>query len=89
MPLNPISEDEYIKRAEILLSSPSDMVRINRVENGYIISARRIGTAPQSYAYTDRAIAHTVDEVCAHIRILLAGSHNQSNRSLFLNSITD
>ena len=50
----------------------SDMIRINRVANGYIISSRKAGVAPSTYSYTDRAIAHTVDEVVAIVRALLA-----------------
>ena len=53
---------------------PSDMIRINRVDNGFVISSRREGTAPQTYSYTDRAVATTVDEVCRQIRALLDGS---------------
>jgi hypothetical protein len=40
-----------------------DMVRINAVENGYVISARRRGQKPQSYAYSESFVAKTWAEV--------------------------
>lgn len=40
-----------------------DQVRIDAVENGYIIWARKMGNKPQSYAYTDRFVAKTWAEV--------------------------
>ena len=49
----------------------ADMIRINRVHNGFVISSRRDGTVPQTYSYTDRAVATTVDEVCRQIHALL------------------
>lgn len=52
---------------------PTDMIRINKVHNGFVISSRREGTVPQTYSYTDRAVARTVDEVCVQVRALLSG----------------
>lgn len=49
----------------------ADLIRINRVENGYVISARPEGRVPQSYAYTDRAVAKTVDEVLSIVERML------------------
>lgn len=40
-----------------------DMIRINKADNGYVISARSAGRTPQSYGYTHQAVAKTVDEV--------------------------
>lgn len=40
-----------------------DMVRVDVTENGFIISARKQGVKPQSYAYTDRWVAKTWAEV--------------------------
>ena len=34
-----------------------DYVRIRRVKNGYTIEGRPIGTPPQSYALTEKAVA--------------------------------
>lgn len=53
---------------------PSDMIRINKVENGFVISSRKEGTAPRTYSYDDRAVATNVDEVCRQVRALLDGS---------------
>lgn len=50
---------------------PSDLIRINKVQNGFVISSRKEGAVPQNYSYTDRAIATTVEEVCQQIRLLL------------------
>ena len=49
----------------------ADMIRVNRVANGYVVSSRRAGVAPSTYRYTDRAIARTVDEVVDVVRALL------------------
>ena len=49
----------------------SDMIRINLVQNGYVISSRRAGVVPQAYSYTDRAVARTVDEVLKVVKRLL------------------
>ena len=54
----------------------ADMIRINRVANGYVISSRKAGVAPSTYSYTDRAIARTVDEVMIVIRALLTERAN-------------
>jgi len=49
----------------------ADMIRINKVANGFVISSRKGGRVPQAYSYTDRAVARTTDEVCKIIRGLL------------------
>lgn len=41
----------------------ADMIRINRVENGFVISSRRTGSAPQTYSYTDRRSARSGAQV--------------------------
>jgi len=56
----------------LLPPSTSDMIRVNKVDNGYVISSRKAGTVPQNYSYTDRAVAKTIDEVLEIIKRLLS-----------------
>lgn len=47
-----------------------DLVRVEAAENGYVITARRRGTKPQSYGYTDRFVAKTWGDVIEVMRML-------------------
>ena len=59
----------------------ADMIRINVVPGGYIVSSRKAGVAPSTYSYTDRAVARTFDELVAILRTLLAPDvHHYSER---------
>lgn len=48
-----------------------DMLRIDVVQNGFVIMARKAGKTPASYAYDDRAIAMTIDEVAEIVKRML------------------
>ena len=52
----------------------SDMVRINVVPGGYIVSSRKAGVAPSTYSYTDRAVARTFDELIVILGRLLSAA---------------
>ena len=47
-----------------------DLVRIDAVQNGYVVTARLRGRKPQAYAYTDRWVAANWDEVMALLAAL-------------------
>lgn len=48
-----------------------DMLRIDVVHNGFVISARKAGKTPASYAYDDRRVAKTIGEVVANVQDML------------------
>lgn len=47
-----------------------DAVRIDAAENGFVIYARKCGTKPQSYAYTDKFVAVTWADVIEVLKLL-------------------